>query len=765
MQARGDLLDNRAKNGETALHKAARYGYEQVCLLLLSAGASAGVRNEMFMTAIDVAGALDHFMEWQSAAASTVKPKIKVEPNVKARRKVRRAIMSACAWSRVLVVSHEECMLHATKLGHQEAPRRVKDMMDKIRKSSGADRFEKYEISICEDFECSTASLEQKILQVHSEDYVKFVKNLSVSVSDKADPVPFTPRVMTAMSKTNESSLVVKADSDTFFSRGSYQAALKACGAVCHAIDEVVQGRARRAFCCVRPPGHHAGREGLIKDCISCGFCIFNNVVIGACHALDTYTHASTVAARRDTCTTGVDATVRPNASRSNTRSNTPVSVAGSPHSSSKGSPVASSPAVRRAKLKAHHQEPSPSASAHAPAPITLAPALATVAVASQAECSPSVDGDKHALLPMSGEVGVGPELAGDKEAADEGGMGDDQKLIEVPAIKRVAMIDLDVHHGNGTEELVRWRMRQAPNKGAVEGTASAASRTDDLFFFSIHLFHPLQPLGPGSQEQYEFYPGTGATDLTTENIINVPVAPCWCAGGAAGPTKGTRGYSTKRQKPQPVKERERERDKDTVGAVAEGEAESSGSGQASSAQAATGGEDSPADIWGAVSIGGDAEQEAVGPSAAVFRSECAGRGYFRQQIAQRLVPALRAYNPDLVLVSMGFDGAHLDVGNANNHPLFTGGSDGGLDLLQEDYKWATQQICAVADVCCDGRVVSVLEGGYGKRINKRSADGSYSIDLDRCDLADNGCAHVRGLVGSDTAFSASLVIPSSLKP
>ena len=120
MQARGDLLDNRAKNGETALHKAARYGYEQVCLLLLSAGASAGVRNEMFMTAIDVAGALDHFMEWQSAAASTAKPKIKVEPNVKARRKVRRAIMSACAWSRVLVVSHQECMLHATKLGHQE---------------------------------------------------------------------------------------------------------------------------------------------------------------------------------------------------------------------------------------------------------------------------------------------------------------------------------------------------------------------------------------------------------------------------------------------------------------------------------------------------------------------------------------------------------------------------------------------------------------------------------------------------------------------
>ena len=49
--------------------------------------------------------------------------------------------------------------------------------------------------------------------------------------------------------------------------------------------------------------------------------------------------------------------------------------------------------------------------------------------------------------------------------------------------------------------------------------------------------------------------------------------------------------------------------------------------------------------------------------------------------------------------------------------------------------------------------------------MNKRQPDGSYLIDLDRSDLADNGCAHLRGLVGSDTTFSASLSIPQSVKP
>ena len=78
-------------------------------------------------------------------------------------------------------------------------------------------------------------------------------------------------------------------DCDTLFSTGSLKGALRAAGSVVRAVDAVVSGSYRNAFCCVRPPGHHAGITGLIKDAVSCGFCIFNSIMIGALYALDKY--------------------------------------------------------------------------------------------------------------------------------------------------------------------------------------------------------------------------------------------------------------------------------------------------------------------------------------------------------------------------------------------------------------------------------------------------------------------------------------------
>ena len=59
------------------------------------------------------------------------------------------------------------------------------------------------------------------------------------------------------------------------------EAALRAAGANVLAVDLVLTGRARRAFCNVRPPGHHAERSRAM------GFCLFNNVAVGAAHALE----------------------------------------------------------------------------------------------------------------------------------------------------------------------------------------------------------------------------------------------------------------------------------------------------------------------------------------------------------------------------------------------------------------------------------------------------------------------------------------------
>ena len=69
-------------------------------------------------------------------------------------------------------------------------------------------------------------------------------------------------------------------DADTVLSPGSGDAALFAVGGACAAVDAVVGGEAKNAFCALRPPGHHAERDRAM------GFCLFNNIAIAAFHAL-----------------------------------------------------------------------------------------------------------------------------------------------------------------------------------------------------------------------------------------------------------------------------------------------------------------------------------------------------------------------------------------------------------------------------------------------------------------------------------------------
>lgn len=69
-------------------------------------------------------------------------------------------------------------------------------------------------------------------------------------------------------------------DPDTETSADSYDTALLAVGGLCNAIDQVIKGEVQNAFALIRPPGHHAHRDD------AAGFCIFNNVAIGAMHAI-----------------------------------------------------------------------------------------------------------------------------------------------------------------------------------------------------------------------------------------------------------------------------------------------------------------------------------------------------------------------------------------------------------------------------------------------------------------------------------------------
>ncbi len=81
----------------------------------------------------------------------------------------------------------------------------------------------------------------------------------------------------------------------------------------------------------------------------------------------------------------------------------------------------------------------------------------------------------------------------------------------------------------------------------------------------------------------------------------------------------------------------------------------------------------------------------------------------FREAFEARIVPALAAFSPDLILISAGFD-AHKDDPLAN------------LRLVEADFAWATETLAAIAQRHCSGRLVSMLEGGYNLQALARSA-------------------------------------------
>ncbi|HEM46422.1 MAG TPA: histone deacetylase family protein, partial [Alphaproteobacteria bacterium] len=95
------------------------------------------------------------------------------------------------------------------------------------------------------------------------------------------------------------------------------------------------------------------------------------------------------------------------------------------------------------------------------------------------------------------------------------------------------------------------------------------------------------------------------------------------------------------------------------------------------------------------------------------------GSREFRRAMEGAILPALTEFAPEFLLISAGFDAHAAD-------PL------AALQLVEDDYVWATRQLMDVADKSCDGRVVSTLEGGYDLGALGRSA-----------------AAHVRTLMGA----------------
>ena len=288
-----------------------------------------------------------------------------------------------------IVFSHHACLGHNMGEGHPERPARMNAVEEAFQREGLAGRL------VRRDAERATLDC---IGLMHPQ---KYIEQIIASVP---------------------SSGITRLDADTCLSPGSLEAVLRAVGAACSAVDAVLLGESKNAFCAVRPPGHHA------ETTKAMGFCIFNTVAIAAAYARQRY------------------------------------------------------------------------------------------------------------------------------------------------GVERVAVIDFDVHHGNGTQEMF-WS-------------------DQNLLFASTH--------------QMPLYPGTGSKSERGEfdNIVNCPL------------------------------------------------------------------------------ISGDGSSE------------------FRAAISEVILPGLLTFQPDLLLVSAGFD-AHM------NDPL------AGLNLQDSDYAWVTKQLLEIADKLANSRLISTLEGGY----------------------------------------------------
>lgn len=157
----------------------------------------------------------------------------------------RRPISRIPALS-TLLYTHESCLDHDTGPGHPERP----DRLRAIARALAGEEF---------------AALARRSAPM-----------ADPTVVELAHPADHVSRVLGAIPAQGLEML----DGDTVVSPGSREAALRAVGAVVAAVDAVFAGEARNAFCAVRPPGHHAEPDRAM------GFCLFNNAVVGAKHAL-----------------------------------------------------------------------------------------------------------------------------------------------------------------------------------------------------------------------------------------------------------------------------------------------------------------------------------------------------------------------------------------------------------------------------------------------------------------------------------------------
>ena len=148
------------------------------------------------------------------------------------------------------LIHHPIYQKHQTGEGHPETPKRYEVVIDALQNDK--ELWESLEI-------VKPEKVSQGLIQAaHTKEHFKRVESAFENGLDRLDM-------------------------DTTISMQSFDAALYAAGGVCKAVDLVMSGQAKNAFAAVRPPGHHATSDTAM------GFCLFNNVAVGARYAQNKY--------------------------------------------------------------------------------------------------------------------------------------------------------------------------------------------------------------------------------------------------------------------------------------------------------------------------------------------------------------------------------------------------------------------------------------------------------------------------------------------
>jgi acetoin utilization deacetylase AcuC-like enzyme len=148
-----------------------------------------------------------------------------------------------------LLLSHPDCLKHDTGPGHPERPDRLRAISRALQDEAFADLVR---------IDAPKASLDT-IALVHPRAFIEEVQN----------DIPLEGHF--------------RLEPDTAVSPGSWDAALRAAGAGIEAVDRIMTGKAKNAFCAIRPPGHHAEPDRAM------GFCLFSNIAIAAFYARAAY--------------------------------------------------------------------------------------------------------------------------------------------------------------------------------------------------------------------------------------------------------------------------------------------------------------------------------------------------------------------------------------------------------------------------------------------------------------------------------------------